>query len=131
MSATPRGRFYRADPRDPDAPVLLAHFDGPHGRIAPGDRVTYDGPPPALPGEHTVTEIWSFAPDWTAVILNDGELEVTAWHLRRVEPGPDDPGEQPREPEHGARDDTGPDSTEQDDPHHCYLPGDPGTCPRR
>jgi hypothetical protein len=85
------GIYYVANPDDPDAPVLLHEYGG----IRPGDRVTYENPAaPPLPGPLVVDEIWEFvdhgAGGWVAAILNKGEYEVNADHLRRVDPsGPD------------------------------------------
>jgi hypothetical protein len=80
------GRFYRADPKDPDAPVLLDHYKD----LRPGMAVVYANPKLPLTsfGEPiTITELWSFKLTGrrgrsVTAILNDGEWEVTADNLK-------------------------------------------------
>jgi len=86
-------RFYRTDPGDPDAPVVLEEYAGDHGVIRPGDQVVYENPawrqadgsywtggmdPPL-----EVTEIIDFGGGHPPqAILNNGEYEVSAANLR-------------------------------------------------
>jgi hypothetical protein len=80
------GRFYRANPKDPDAPVLLDHYKD----LRPGLMVVYDNPRMAgarLPGPLVVTELWEMQLSHSrrrsiTAILNDGEWEVSADNLK-------------------------------------------------
>ena len=74
-------RFYRTDPDDPDAPVVLDRYDCGHGVIRPGDSVEYVNPSaPPLPGPLVITELLAFGTDVLA-ILNGGEYETSADNL--------------------------------------------------
>lgn len=97
-------QFYRTDPADPDAPVVLAEYTGPHhGTIRPGDLVVYENPSwraadgtyktGGMDGTYTVAEIIDFnparVPDRLMVeaILNGdtvGEYQCSADNLRAV-----------------------------------------------
>ena len=80
--------FYVTNPADPDAPVVLDEYHG----IRPGDQVTDEGPvAPLLTGPLTVAAIYEFRDNgrggWVTAILNDGEYEVSADHLRLAREG--------------------------------------------
>lgn len=97
---TARSRFYDIDPSDPESPVLLPEYHGEHhGMIRPGDRVAYENPAWRQPdgtyktggmdGPLTITEIVDLGGDIPPqAILNDGEYEVSADSLRRIEVQP-------------------------------------------
>lgn len=94
MSAS-QSRFYDTDPSDPGAPVVLDHYDGPHGPVAAGDLVAYVNPEALWLDESdgrllTVEEIVSFgadAPPLAILTTYDGELwEVTANNLAPIQP---------------------------------------------
>ena len=80
-------RFYRANSGDPWSPVLLDSYRG----IKPGDHVVYENPAlPPPPGPLVVTELYLFKnalaePDSVQAILNDGEYELNADNLRKIE----------------------------------------------
>ena len=92
----PASRFYVTDSGDPAAPVALAEYTGPYyGTIRPGDRVTYDNPAAQWLGNPTpdgapmtVTELLRFPAlpgredEYTAAVLDDGQYECAADHLR-------------------------------------------------
>ncbi len=73
---------YQTDPTDPDAPLLLDEYKG----IKPGDKVTHHAPVAPLTGPLTVDAIYQFTDNgqggWVTAVLNDGEYEVNADHLR-------------------------------------------------
>jgi hypothetical protein len=88
----PASKFYVTDPEDPEAPVVLAEYNGKHhGVTRPGDTVEYDDPgapwlgSPAPDGVPLiVTEIIDFGGGFPPqAILNDGAWEVSADNLRR------------------------------------------------
>lgn len=75
-------RFYACDASDPDAPVLLGSYRG----LRAGMAVEYVNPrAPSLPGSLIVTEIVRLAADHVTAILNDGQWEVNADNLVRLE----------------------------------------------
>jgi hypothetical protein len=78
-------RFYRIDPDDPDAPIVLSRYNCGHGEIRPGRPVRYENPdaPPLPAGELILTELLAFGPRVLA-ILNDGEYEVSADNLHPI-----------------------------------------------
>ena len=52
-------RYYVTDPSDPDAPVVLDHYDGPHGRVAAGNLVAYVNPAGSHPRPSRTGCCWS------------------------------------------------------------------------
>lgn len=74
-------KFYRTDPNDPDAPVVLDEYRG----LRPGSPVEYVNPASAiepLPQPLVITQLVLFpSPDYVSAILNDGEYEVNADNL--------------------------------------------------
>jgi len=89
-------RYYATDAGDPDAPRVLRGFTGAKGTIKPGDHVVYEneawrqqdgtyrtgGMDPPL----VVAELVDLGGGPVQAILNDGEWEVSAANLRKVEP---------------------------------------------
>jgi hypothetical protein len=95
-------RFYRADPADPDAPLVLTAYLGPyHGLIRPGDRVVYENPywrqadgsykTGGMDGPLVITELVDVFRNGISpqAILNDGEWEVSASNLRAITDEPE------------------------------------------
>jgi hypothetical protein len=90
--------FYRTDPDDPDAPVALEERNG----IKPGDHVTYENPswrgpdggyltggmdPPLIVDALYELDPLGEAGGMPTAIINGGEYEVCADHLRKEERG--------------------------------------------
>lgn len=73
-------RFYRTDPTDPEAPVVLDEYRG----IRPGDRVIYTGSM-QLDEELVVDELVRLDADFVTAVLGGGTWEVSADNLRRAE----------------------------------------------
>lgn len=71
------GKFYDADPDDPEAPVLLGEWSG----LKPGDHVRLKPSCAPLPGPLVIAELWDFGEGFVQAVLNDGEYEVTASNL--------------------------------------------------